>query len=173
MDLIKKFNEYFNKLEEALNSPSDIRWITENENLIGLFEINDTKYKIECLKQIGNNYAYMFSFYNTEINDWSFKLNNKGLDSFKVLSTIKEGLNCVFKTLNPNSVIFSAIDNSDSRKRIYLTFCETFCKENSLLFLDKGTKERKIYLLYKDNLLSEDKEEIMSSLIKVIEIGKD
>jgi hypothetical protein len=173
MDLIKRFNDYFNKLEEALNTPSEIDWSKENNNLIGFFDINDIKYKIECLKQIGNNYAYLFSFYDTELNDWSFRLTNKGLDSFKVLSTIKEGLNYVFKNLNPNSVIFSAIDNSDSRKRIYLTFCETFCKENSLLFLDKGTNDRKIYLLYKDNLSSVDKEEIMESLIKVIEIGKD
>ena len=90
MDLIKRFNDYFDKIEEALNTPAEINWQEGQEALIGFFEVDGNKYRIECLKQIGNNYSYSFSIFKD--GNWSYELTNIGRSGFSVLATITVGL---------------------------------------------------------------------------------
>ena len=47
MDLMKRFNEYFNKIEESLTNPSQINWLINNNSYIGNFTVDDVEYKIE------------------------------------------------------------------------------------------------------------------------------
>ena len=68
MDLMKRFNEYFNKIEESLTNPSQINWLINNNSYIGNFTVDDVEYKIEYLKQIGNNWSYSFSYFDIDKN---------------------------------------------------------------------------------------------------------
>lgn len=171
MDLIKRFNEYFDKIEESLNTPSEITWIDNDLVLDGLFKIDDIDYKIECKKQIGNNWSFTFYFLNDSDN-WSSEISHKGISSLRVFSTIKEGIIYLYENKKPDSIIFSAIDDSDTRKRLYTSFCVDFCEKENLKFLDRGTDKRKLFIIFNDNLSTERKEDIFSSATKVIEEGK-
>jgi len=169
MNLIDKFNEYFNKLQESLNSPQDISWVKDFDNFIGNFEINDNKYRIEYLKQIGENYSYSFSILKD--GKWSYDVSNIG-DGFKVLSTITNGISFLFEKTNPDSITFSAIDENDTRKRLYERFCNDFCKKNNFKLSNRGTEEIIIFVLFNDMLSNDRKELIFQSVKKIIEEGK-
>jgi hypothetical protein len=169
--LIKDFNLYFDKIEEALQSSKDINWDKTNNSLTGLFEVNNTQYKIKCLKQVGNNWTFSF-YYLDNNNDWSIEMKNDGINSFKVLPTIQNGIKYLYNITKPNSIIFSAIDSNENRKGIYLNFCKSFCDEIGFKFSNRGNNDLMIYVLFDDNISDIDKDDIMYSVKKIIEIGK-
>lgn len=170
MNIIKEFNNYISLVEESLDSPVDISWEFNTNEIFGYFSVDDKKYRIEFLKQIGNNWSYSFSYLSE--NSWSYNITHSGVSGFSVLSTIKSGLYEMYKNFNPNSIIFSAIDNSNSRKRLYKSFCQDFCQVNSLNFSNRGDDHHQIFLMFRNDLESNEKEEIMLSVKKIIEIGK-
>lgn len=171
MNLLKKFDEYFNSISEALNNPIDIDW-KENDNIqmIGYFEINDSIYKIESKRQIGNNWS--FSFYYLNDGRWETQLKNDSKNTFRVLATIKKSIYHLFDSKTPNSIIFSAIDNNDTRKRLYLGFCNEFCRNTNWTISNNGTEDHQLYLLFNNNLDEQDKLEMLDSVKKVIEESK-
>jgi len=171
MSFIKKFDDYLNKLDEALNSNININWIETNTTLIGEFEVNDSKYEIECKKQISNNWTFSF-FYLDDNGDYISSMKNDGINMYKVLSAIKTGFYYLYDAKSPNSIIFSAIDDSNTRKRLYTSFCETFCKEKKMKFLNKGNSKYIIYVLFNDSLNQNEKDNILYSLQKIIELYK-
>jgi hypothetical protein len=69
MNLIQKFNKYFQSIQESLNSPEEIIWNITDNYILGEFVIDNYKYKIESKKQIGDNWS--FSFYYLDGDDWS------------------------------------------------------------------------------------------------------
>lgn len=87
MNLIDKFDEYFNKIREYLDSPLDIKWLQVKNGYIGQFNIDDWNYKIEYLKQIGNNWSFSFSYFDKDKNIWSYQISHKGTTGLNVLST--------------------------------------------------------------------------------------
>jgi hypothetical protein len=172
MDLINRFNDYFDKIEEALNSPVNINWTEVEDDLIGLFEVDDNKFKIECLKQIGNNYTYSFSIFRD--GKWSYQLANLDRGGFIVLATIMIGLEYLYNKRTPNSIMFSAVDNNDTRKRLYEKHCHTFCEKHNLKLSNRGDDEKSkvLFLMFNDIISQDEKEEIFQSVKKVIEEGK-
>lgn len=170
MNLVKKLNDYFNLIEESINSPREITWENLENSLIGYFYIDNIKYRIECLNQIGNNYSYSFSYLNN--NKWKYELSNLGTSGFSVLSTISIGVDYLQNKYNPNSIIFSAIDDSDVRKRLYEKKCKQFCDKYNYKLSNRGNDDKIIFVLFKDNISISEKEEIFNSVKKVIEQGK-
>ena len=71
---MKRFNEYFDKIEESLDNPSQINWIINNNSYIGEFMIDNVEYRIEYVKQIGNNWSYSFSYFDIDKNTWSYNI---------------------------------------------------------------------------------------------------
>lgn len=171
MSIIEKFNSYFDKLEEAIKSIQNIDWKSNDDSLIGLFEVNNTQYKIECIRQISNNWTYSF-YYLDDDGYWSTQMKNDGINSFKVLSTIEAGIKYLYYNKNPNSIIFSAIDSNDTRKRLYHNFCVKFCNDIGFILKSNGLGDKMLYILFNNNLKDNDKDDIMSSVKKIIEIGK-
>ena len=145
---MKRFNEYFDKIEESLDNPSQISWIVNNNSYIGEFTIDNVEYRIEYVKQIGNNWSYSFSYFDIDKNTWSYNISHKGSGGFGVLSTIKSGLYHLYDKKNPNSIIFSAIDSSDTRKRLYQSFCEEFCKNNNWIFSNRGSDDKRLFVMF-------------------------
>jgi len=172
MNLIKRFNRYFDKIEESLNSPKEIEWIENDSESIGRFKVGEFDYRIEFIKQIGNNWSYSLSYFDKEGEVWSYNISQKGPGGFSVLSTIKSSLYYLNDLYKPNSIIFSAIDSSETRKRLYLNFCQEFCKSNKWKFSNRGTEDKKLFLMFNDDISDVEKEQTMKSVIKVIEIGK-
>jgi len=170
MDLIKRFNDYFDKIEEALNTPAEINWQEGQEALIGFFEVDGNKYRIECLKQIGNNYSYSFAIFKD--GNWSYELTNIGRSGFSVLATITVGLEHLYQKRTPNSIMFSAVDNNDTRKRLYKSHCDKFCAKHGYKLSNRGNEMQVLFLMFNDNLNDEQKEEIMQSVQKIVEEGK-
>lgn len=48
--MVKKFEEYFNNIEEVLNNPVDIKWAEKQNELSGEFTLNDDVYFIRCVQ---------------------------------------------------------------------------------------------------------------------------
>lgn len=172
MNLIEKFDEYFNKIGESLDSSLDINWSVIKNGYLGQFNVDDWNYKIEYLKQIGNNWSFSFSYFDKDKNIWSYQISHKGTSGLNVLSTIKEGLYNMYNFTKPNSIIFSAIDSSDTRKRLYQSFCEEFCQKNNWKFSNRGNNDSQIFVMFDDSVSNEHKEEIMQSVKKIVETGK-
>jgi hypothetical protein len=172
MDLMKRFNEYFNKIEESLTNPSQINWLINNNSYIGNFTVDDVEYKIEYLKQIGNNWSYSFSYFDIDKNIWSYNISNKGSSGFSELSTVKFGLYYLYDKTKPNSIVFSAIDSSNTRRRLYQSFCEEFCKNNNWNFSNRGSDEKRLFVMFNNNISDSDKEEVFLSVQKVVELSK-
>jgi hypothetical protein len=172
MDLMKRFDEYFDKIEESLDNPSQINWIINNNSYIGEFTIDNVEYRIEYVKQIGNNWSYSFSYFDFDNNIWSYNIRHKGSSGFRVLSTVKYGLYYLYDKTNPNSIIFSSIDSSDTRKRLYQSFCEEFCKNNNWNFSNRGSDEKRLFFMFNNNITDSDKEEVFLSIQKIVELSK-
>lgn len=170
MNLINRFNDYFDRIEESLDSPQKVKWMESDDSLMGFFKVGNIKYRIECIKQIGNNYSYSFSFLNNE--KWEYDLNNIGSDGLKVLSTIMYGIDYLYDTFSPNSIIFSAIDKSDTRKRLYKIYCDKFCIKNDYKLSNRGNEDMVMFILFNDKVSDMEKEEIFGSVKKIIEDGK-
>jgi hypothetical protein len=172
MDLMKIFNEYFDKIEESLDNPSQINWIINNNSYIGEFTIDNVEYRIEYVKQIGNNWSYSFSYFDNDKNIWSYNISHKGSGGFGVLSTVKSGFYHLYDKTNPNSIIFSAIDSSNTRKRLYQSFCEEFCKNNNWIFSNRGSDNKRIFVMFNNDIINLDKEEVFLSVQKIVELSK-
>ena len=167
---IKKLNDYLDKVEESLESPQFVNWDSEDNDIFGYFEVDNTKYRMELKIQIGNNWSYSFSYFDG--SDWSYNISHKGVGGFKVLSTIKYGLYHLYDIKKPDSIIFSAIDNSDTRKRLYRTSCEEFCKEKGYLLSNRGSEKLQLFVMFNKNLCDSEKENVFLSVQKVIELSK-
>jgi hypothetical protein len=168
-NLIEKFDEYFNKIEESLNSSVDINWIGKDKNYIGHFEISGEKYRIEYLLQIGNNYSYSFSIYKD--NRWTYDISNSG-NPLSVLSTVVKGIEYLFNETKPDSIIFTAIDDNQTRKSLYEKYCNDFCIKNDYRLSNRGNDKMMMFVLFDDKLDIDKKDLIFQSAKKIIEIGK-
>ena len=170
MNFLKTFNEYIDSIEEMLNTPQPINWKINIDDIAGYFTVRNKKYKISVIKQIGENYSFTFAYDNE--GNWYYYLSNLGIGGFAVLSTITFAMDYIYEKYNPNSIIFSAVDDSDTRKNLYKQHCEMFCKKHDCLFTNRGSSGKLIFLLYKKDLPNKEKEEIMQSVIKIAEVGK-
>jgi len=167
-EFVKKLDKYFDDIKETFNNPLEIKWI-DNGSLIGLFTINENIYKINCSNYGNNIWKYSFYLYNEIENTFTTKSNNNENDKFRVLSTVKSGLEYLIKNKVVDSIIFGSVDSSRGRKKLYESVCVEFSKINNYIFYTKNFEDKQLFILYKDWI---DKEILFSTLTKIIEDEK-
>lgn len=135
-----------------------------------LIKLKNHQITLEYVKQIGNNWSYSFSYFDNDKNIWSYNISHKGSEGFSVLSTIKSGLYYLYGKTNPNSIIFS--DSPDTRKRLYQSFCEEFCKNNNWIFSNRESDDKRLFVMFNNDISDSDKEEVFLSVQKIVELSK-
>lgn len=158
---------YLSHVSEALKNPVDIRWIEHPGQLIGLFIVNDNVYQLTCTEKREGYWKY--KFHHVEKREkyvLSPELTGISKDRWRVLPTVKKGLEHLVETKKVTATIFGATDSSKGRKKLYESFCENFSKEQGFRFFTRMEDDRQIYILYRPDtdpdILQEVTEEIIS-----------
>lgn len=175
---IKKLDDFFEIVKEAFKDPLEIKWIDKAGHLIGLFEINDNVYQINCVEK--SNKIWKFDFYSVERKEDSIVLspdiNNRERDKFRVLPTVLVGLEYLVLQKEPESIILGAADSSKGRKKLYASFLEDFSLKMDYKFYTKVyqtsedvTSTKQLFVLYKEGI---DSDKLYSTIISSIEDEK-
>lgn len=149
--MIKKLDEYFNMLSEAFNNPLKIKWINKDDILIGVFSTNNNTYSIKCINKGYNIWKYDFFILN-ENDNFSPELTNNEKDKYRVLPTVKSGIQYLLDNKKVDAVIFGATDKSKGRKKLYESFCEEFSKLNNLEFYTNIQDDKQIFIMFNKNI---------------------
>ena len=168
MSNIKKINEYFKMLSEAFDNPVEIRWVNKDNNLIGLFIVNDNVYQINC-NNIGDNFwTYKFFFYDKLKNVMDPNLTGFDKDKYRVLPTIKNGLIYLIENKNIDCLIYGALDDSLSRKKLYNDISNEISTKYNFEYITQGIGEmgkKQIYILYKSSV---DRDLLFKKVEKIV-----
>jgi hypothetical protein len=154
MKRIKKYNDldiFWKEINESYENPESIRWIENENKLIGLFIVNNEIYKIECDLYDHDIWTYKFMKYDTIsgqfimylIGDIGFK------DKMTILGTIRKGMEYIIIEKSPNSLIFSALDDSVGRKKLYERFSEEIVNKYGFKYKTSLQNDKQIFILYK------------------------
>ena len=157
MNFLQKLDSFFNKIEESLDNPLPIKWIKHND-WVGIFKTDKNEYRIS-IKNYGNN-IWRYKFYLYENNKLSVNLTEFDYDKFKVLSTVINSFNQFIDEINPDSIIFGAQSDSDSRIKLYSHFASTIKKKYGYQLLEKPKGNSKdvnptLFILYKTDINKE------------------
>jgi hypothetical protein len=161
--MIKNFDDFWSKVNDAFNNPVEIRWIDKEVELIGLFSVNNKVYNILC-KNVGSN-IWTFKFYHFIDNELSPRLTNDYKNSFKVLPTIKIAFEYLISEKSPNSIIFGSLDKSEGRKKLYNSFSIDISKKYNYEYTTNKIDNNQIFILSKEI----DKEILLSKVAELIE----
>jgi hypothetical protein len=175
---IKKLDDFFEMVKEAFKDPLEIQWIDKAGHLVGLFEINDNVYQINCVEKENN--IWKFDFYSVERKADSIVLSpdmtNRERDKFRVLPTVLVGLEYLVLQKSPEAIILGAADSSKGRKKLYASFLEDFCLKIDYKFYTKVyqtsediTSTKQLFVLYKEG---GDIDKLYSTIISSIEDEK-
>lgn len=165
---IKKLDDYFDIISEALKNPLDIKWVDKNNKVIGLFTVNNNIYQINCINK--ENSIWKYDFYFLEKNKLlSPKLTGLEKDKYRILPTVKVGLEHLNSLKKPDAIVFGATDKSKGRKKIYESFCIEFAKTNNFEFYTKMENDKQIFILYKNNI---DRNILTKTVFNIIEEEK-
>lgn len=167
MKNIKDYNEYnkidvyINSVFEAIDNPLEVEYSFIDDVLYGTFNDGKTDYVIEAEHIIHN--FFTFKFKANDNGEYTVDLNNnRGVEKYRVLATVKNSLFFILDELKPNGVIFGALDKSKGRKRLYDKFVEEYLLKNPNK--DSTIKEQnneKVYLIH-------NKDEDIETIIDVI-----
>jgi len=124
--MINEFQKFIqthvDKFNEAFNNPYTITWTKKAEEWLGEFTSDKNKYNI-TIKEIEDR-VFEFKYSKNE----KFQLNKTADPKvFKILGTIKNAFFEFIET-SPNGIIFGALDNENSRKKIYHIMCDMIVK---------------------------------------------
>jgi hypothetical protein len=165
--MIKNFDEFWNKIEEAFDNPVDINWHEKENELGGAFVVNDDAYLIRCINRGDDVWTYKFYYFDKEKKKLSPDLINtteKQINKFRVLPTVKVGLEYLINSKNPKAVVYGALDSSEGRKRLYDEFSKEFSKKYNFLYETKNMKNKQVFILYKEVL---NKEILFSKIVEI------
>lgn len=146
---VDKFDEFLNSLFESYDSHVDIKWIDKDNKLIGLFSVEGRVYQITCINKGGNVWTYKFHIYDTIKNGFSPELTNFNTGKMSVLSTIRRGMDYLINTKSPNAIIFGALDESESRKKLYWIYSSEIVREYEYERITQNQNNKQIFILYK------------------------
>lgn len=172
---IKNLTDFFNSVSEAFNNPLSIRWVNKGDILRGLFTVNDNIYQIVCENKGNSIWKYDFYFFEKDKNQFSIELTKNNKDKFRVLPTIKTGMQYLYDNKKVDAIVFGASDKSKGRKKIYESFCEFFSTNNNLKYYTKvhtdleTNIDRQIFILYKELI---NKELLTKTIFKILEEEK-
>jgi hypothetical protein len=118
MDYLQKFNKFIDKLSESLDtSDIDIKWIDKPDRAVGLYVIGKNTYQLD-FNRFGDAWSYKFYHVAKVDGKFIFSPNVTGIssDRFKVMSMSKKGLAYILENRKPNAIVFSALNEDDSKK---------------------------------------------------------
>lgn len=107
-------------------------------------------YKISCLEYDFNIWIYKFFILDKNKSEFSQTSKGDPNNKLKVLSTIRTGMEYLINLRNPNSLIFMAADDLESRKKIYFSFAEELEKKFNYKLISNRKGNYQIYILYKN-----------------------
>jgi hypothetical protein len=90
-------------------------------------------------------------------------------DKYRVLPTVKSGMQYLLDNKEVDAVVFGATDNSRGRKKLYESFCIEFSKDNNLEFYTKIQDNKQIFTLFKKNI---DKKILTDTIIQIVDEEK-
>lgn len=160
----KDFEKSLDYLLESYNTPVDIKWIDNNNQLIGLFMINDKIYQITCADKGEDIWTYKFYLY--ENNELSPNLTNYKRGSLSVLSTVRDGMKYLLNNKQPKGLVFGALDKSEGRKKLYLTYSNEISNLYNYEFITKNQDNKQLYILFKNDI---DREILFKKIQEIIE----
>lgn len=172
---IKNLDDFFNSISEAFDNPLQIRWVDKDDILRGFFTVNDNIYQIVCENKGNSIWKYDFYFFEKDKNQFSIELTKNNKDKFRVLPTIKTGMQYLYDNKKVDAIVFGASDKSKGRKKIYESFCEFFSTNNNLKYYTKvhtdleTNIDRQIFILYKELI---NKELLTKTIFKILEEEK-
>jgi len=166
--MIKKLDEYFKTISEAFENPLPIKWVDKNSILIGLFTVNSNIFQINCINKDNNIWKYDFYIMDKDKN-FSPELTKNEKDKYRVLPTVKSGMQYLLDNKEVDAVVFGATDNSRGRKKLYESFCIEFSKDNNLEFYTKIQDNKQIFTLFKKNI---DKKILTDTIIQIVDEEK-
>lgn len=172
---IKNINDFFDSISEVFNNPLQIRWVDKDVILRGFFTVNDNIYQIVCENKGNNIWKYDFYFLEKDKNQFSIELTKNNKDKFRVLPTIKLGMQHLYDNKKVDAIVFGASDKSKGRKKIYESFCEVFSTDNNLKYYTKvhtdleTNIDRQIFILYNELI---NKELLTETIFKILEEEK-
>jgi hypothetical protein len=167
MAKIKRIDDLFSDISEALDNPLPIKWIDKNDKLIGLFTVNNNVYQINCINKGSNIWKY--DFYKVENPDkFIFLPELTGLekDKWRVLPTIKDGMYYLISNKLVDAIVFGATDKSKGRKKIYDSFCKDFSEKNNFEFYTKIQDDKQLFILFRKNINMKNLGDIVTSIIE-------
>ena len=152
MNHIKQIDDFFDSISEAFDNPLFIKWIDKDNILRGLFTVNNNIYQIVCEDKGYNIWKYDFYYFDKN-KIFTTELTGLEKDKFRVLPTVKVGIQYLYDNKKVDAIIFGASDKSKGRKSIYEDFCQEFSKNNNLEYytriysnLDENVDENLDYL---------------------------
>lgn len=116
-----KYNQEYQSILETLDKPSIINWTIDSHSMRGKFYVNREKYVIlsKTNPKCEDINSWNFKFYWNDGGDIIYSLSNLGAGKFKVMATIVEGFKNLMEIKKPDSIIFSANLEEDSRVKLY------------------------------------------------------
>lgn len=174
-NFIKNLDDFFNSISEAFDNPLKIKWVDKDDILRGFFTVDDNIYQIVCENKGNNIWKYDFYFFESDKNQFSTELTKNNKDKFRVLPTVKVGMQYLYDKKKADAIVFGASDKSRGRKKIYESFCEVFSTDNNLKYYTKvhsdleNNIDRQIFILYKELI---NKELLTKTIFKILEEEK-
>ena len=148
--MIDKFDKFMSDLYESYDSFVEIKWI-DNIKLIGMFNISNLVYKIECAPRENDIWTFKFMRYDYNTKSFSLKLTKTDpRDKMSVLGTVRNGMRYLIENKNPKGLIFSALDDSDGRKKLYTTYSNEISKDYNYNLKTNLQDGKMIFILYKN-----------------------
>jgi hypothetical protein len=166
MTLIKRLEEYFDKLEESFNSDVEIKWIEKYQKMIGLFSVDEKVYQIDCVDRGNDIWTYKFYLYDPNMNKFLPDLTDFKTGKMSVLSTVRKGMCYLIESKNPKALIFGALDESEGRKKLYYRFSQEIVKRYGYKLSTHVKNGNQAFLLFKEEI---NKDILMETFSRIVE----
>jgi len=149
--MIDKFDSFMKDLFESYENPVNINWIDKSNELIGLFQVDENIYQIYCKQHDNLIWTYKFMKYDKISKTFSLELNTTSPKSkMTILGTIRNGMDYLISHKNPNGIVFSALDKSSGRKKLYTRFSEEIVERYKYDFKTSLQGDKQVFILHKN-----------------------
>jgi len=148
--------KYERFITETLESPAIIKWSVSQDRMKGKFKIGLEDYAIisKLNKGCEDINSWNYKFYWNDGGDIIYSLTGMGKNKFRVMATVVEGFRNLIKTKNPDSIIFHANIDEDSRVKFYNSLMEKAVSEYGFRLhkfpFSSGEKKLLAYILYRN-----------------------
>lgn len=168
---IKKFDEYvaemnnkplYDKIHsilEAFDNPlTDIEFKRSSTGLYSDFTLNKS-YRITSDVILHGFMTYKFKVLT---NSGIFSTDMTSSDKYRLLPTVKYGAEFILNDVEPNGLIFAALDDSIGRKNMYANFCKEYTSKNtSYVYVSDQIKQFRVFVIHKPEVSNDIISDVM------------